>query len=284
MLCCHYGPTEYQPVPDNDRGDAGIEGFTITEGHCYQAFGCKEPTTTRVRYEAQRKKMTEDISKFIRNQRILARIFGSVKISKWVLFVPYFDSREIVAHATKKTSEVVAANLPYVEVGFRVVVSQESDFPLALNQLLSTNDARLRIDVNPATQQELSTWLTTHSPLAATLSDKLRKLPTLTDERKRNEFHEKVLKWYLEGQAILDLLRHYPEMYEKVIRAKLHRENYLVMASVSGKSPQEILTSSIQELLETFREHVSTLHSFSADKLAYETVADWLLRCPLDFP
>lgn len=43
LLATYYGPTEYQRVQDNDKGDAGIEGFTITSGHAYQAHGCEEP-------------------------------------------------------------------------------------------------------------------------------------------------------------------------------------------------------------------------------------------------
>jgi hypothetical protein len=93
-----------------------------------------------------------------------------------------------------------------------------------------------------------------------------------------------VLKWYLEGQEILEALRKYPEVFEKVLKAKSHRENFLVMATVSGNTPQEILTSSIQRLRETLQEQVRELHSFSAESLAHGAVADWLLRCPLDFP
>src|SRR5437588_2907309 len=123
LLTCHYGPTNYQKVPDNDRGDSGIEGFTITEGHAYQAYGCEgEPLKTADRYEKHRDKVTEDINKFIQNQAILSKIFGLVKITRWVLFVPYFDSKEIVIHASKKTTEVLDAKLPYVSDTFRVSV------------------------------------------------------------------------------------------------------------------------------------------------------------------
>lgn len=58
LLTCHYGPTEYQRVPDNDRGDAGIEGFTLSNGHAYQAYGCEEPLSTSERHAKQRDKMT----------------------------------------------------------------------------------------------------------------------------------------------------------------------------------------------------------------------------------
>ena len=46
ILAVHYGPTEYQQIPDHHRGDAGLEGFTRTDGHAYQAYGCEEPIST----------------------------------------------------------------------------------------------------------------------------------------------------------------------------------------------------------------------------------------------
>lgn len=284
LLTRHYGPTEYQPVPDNDRGDAGIEGFTIAGGHCYQAFGCEEPIGTGARYQAQRKKMTTDVGKFIANRTVLAKIFGTTRITRWVLFVPYADSKEIIVHASTKTSEVVQANLPYVADGFRVIVSQEEDFSSERDQLLSSSDMTLSVTAEPSTAEAIAEWAATNDRLAATLLEKIQRLPTITDDVVRQQFHAKVLKWFLEGQSILEALRQYPEIYEKVLRAKAHRENLLVMTAVSGNSPQEILTTSIKQLYEALRLEVRELHSFSAENLAHEGVADWLLRCPLDFP
>jgi hypothetical protein len=267
LLTCHYGPTEYQKVPDNDKGDAGIEGFTISDVHAYQAHGCEEPLSTTDRYEKQRDKMTRDINKFIENRSILEKIFGTVKITRWALFVPYWDSKEIVAHASKKTTEVIEARLPYVADTFRVVVCQEEDFVTERDQLINSGNKTLQLRAEPAT-----------------LEDKIRRLPTIRNDIDRRSFREKMLKWYLEGQEILEALREYPDVYAKVVEAKSHRANFLVMATVSGNAPQEILSSSIEGLLETLQREVKELHTFSAESLAHEAVADWLLRCPLDFP
>lgn len=282
LLTCHYGPTEYQKVPDNDKGDAGIEGFTISEGHAYQAYGCEEPLSTTERYAKQREKMTTDISKFIKNHAALQKILGTVRITRWALIVPYYDSKEILSHAAKKTAEVIDEKLPYVADKFRVVVCQEEDFYVARDQLIRAGAKTLEIQAGAATS--VASWIASNDSLAATLDTKLRKLPTLRNDEERRGFHDAVLRWYLEGQQILEALRTYPEVYEKTLKAKSHRENFLVMATVSGSSPQEILTSSIQDLRQTLKNEVSELHSFSADKLAHEAVADWLLRCPLDFP
>ncbi|MEO8052201.1 MAG: hypothetical protein ABI833_17460 [Acidobacteriota bacterium] len=285
LLTCHYGPTNYQRVPDNDKGDCGIEGFCVQSGHAYQAYGCEgEPLKTNDRYEKQRKKMTEDIAKFIKNRAMLQRIFGSVMISRWVLFVPYYDSKEIVIHASNKTAEVVAAGLPYVTGSFRVTVCHEEDFVIERDQLIRAGATTLQLSAGRATPAEVTAWTSANDALASTLEGKLLRLPTLTSAADRAAFHEKVLRWYLEGQTILRALRTYPDVYEKVVNTKSHRENFLVMAAVVGGTPQQILASSLQDLRDALRNEVRELHSFSAESLAHEAVADWLLRCPLDFP
>lgn len=284
LLTCHYGPTEYQTVPDNDKGDAGIEGFTILDGHVYQAYGCEEPLTTTERFEAQRDKMTKDIGKFINNAAVLAKIFGAVKIKRWVLFVPYYDSKNIVAHAAKKTAEVLQANLPYVANEFRVVVCQEDDFAVERDQLLNAGSRSLEIEATAATKAQITQWASSNDGLSSTLQEKIERLPTIKTDAHRKAFHDQVLTWYLNGQEIYEALRKYPEVYAKVRRAKSHRENFLAMANVSGAAPQNVLHSALKDLLEAFQVQVKELHAFSAEALSHEAIADWLLRCPLDFP
>ncbi|HXS97823.1 MAG TPA: hypothetical protein VN736_24660 [Candidatus Limnocylindrales bacterium] len=285
LLTCHYGPTNYQKVPDNDRGDAGIEGFTLSEGHAYQAYGCEgEPLKTLGRYQKQRNKMTDDIGKFIANRALLQKLLGAVEVTRWVLFVPYYDSKEIVMHAANKTEEVLKAQLPYVGQGFHVAIVHEEDFVIERDRLINAGTTTLQVASQPATPEQITDWTSSNDALAAKLQEKLARLPTLTTDEARQRFHGTVLKWYLEGQAILEALRKYPQVYEKVVGAKAHRENFLVMATVSGDAPQKILTSALHELLSTVQAEVRELHSFSAEALAHEAVADWLLRCPLDFP
>jgi hypothetical protein len=284
ILNVHYGPTEYQEVPDHDRGDAGLEGFTRGDGHAYQAYGCEEPISTSERYEKQRIKMTNDIGKFIENRPTLTRIFGTVQVTRWILFVPHYDSKEIVSHAAKKTAEVKAAALPYVADSFQVCVCQQSDFSVAESQLLSSAQRQLRISAEAPTPQQIVEWNQANQGPSQVLADKLLRLPTLSSVEVRTKFHSQVLDWFLKGQEILEGLRAYPDTFAKVKSAKSHRESFLVTGMVSGLPPQDHLMRSVNDLREALEQEVRELHRFSSESLAYEAVADWLLRCPLDFP
>ncbi len=285
LLSCHYGPTEYQKVPSNDKGDAGIEGFVAADGHAYQAYGCEEPVSTKKRYESQRDKMTRDISKFIKNKAALTSIFkNSVVIRRWVLLVPYCDSKDILSHAATKTDEVLAANLSYVSTDFRVVVCQEDDFQIARDQLLNANAGVLKLAVQSAPTGVVQSWATSNSALFATLDQKIGRMPSMSNALRRQSFCEQVLKWHLEGQSLLEALRSYPEIYQKVRAAKNHQENYLAMATLDTEATKESLKGPLDALKAALQKEVRELHSFNAETLSHEAVADWLLRCPLNFP
>ncbi|MEK8029710.1 hypothetical protein AACH06_02660 [Ideonella sp. DXS29W] len=284
ILSCHYGPADYQTIPDKDRGDAGLEGFCPSKGHAYQAYGCEEPVSVQERYEKQRGKMTTDIGKFIANAPILSKLLAPTKIRRWILFVPQFDSKEIVAHASKKTAEVLAANLPYVADDFRVMVCQEDEFAIERDKLISASTKGLQIKSAAITAADLAQWTSTNDVLLEALERKVARLPTLTSDAQRATFVQQVLTWYLDGQAVLDRLRGYPQVYEKVVATKSHREAFLAMTAMQGGKSNEILMATLKELRDTLEREAKELHNFSAEQLAYEAVADWLIRCPLDFP
>jgi hypothetical protein len=285
LLSCHYGPPDYQTIPDKDRGDAGLEGFCPSAGHAFQAYGCEEPISVQERYVKQRDKMTADIGKFIHNKGVLSKIFGTTRIRRWILFVPHFDSKDIVAHAAKKTAEVLAAGLPYVVTSdFRVMICQEDEFAIERDKLINATTQGLRIKTTPVTESELAQWTSANDVLLQVLERKVARLPTLVDGDRRASFVQKVLTWYLNGQALLDRLRSYPQVYEKVIATKSHREAFLAMSALKGATSNEVLIETIQELRDALEREAKELHNFCAEQLAYEAVSDWLIRCPLDFP
>ena len=284
LLARHYGPTNYQRVPASDRGDAGIEGFCLPDRAAFQCYGCEEPIGMSDRLKRQQVKMTTDIGKFVANKDKLAQIFGNLKLERWVFFVPYFDSKEIVAHAAKKSEEVIEAGLPYVGDGFRVLVSQESDYSVARDQLLSATPQGLKFLLPTVTPNDVSIWSDSNDSLLNTLKDKLTRLPHLAAQDKRDQFLHHVLQWYLTGQSVLDGLREYPQIYEKVLATKSHREAYLAMNALSGTAGNVVLQDTLKEFRATLKREASELHEFCAESLAYEAVADWLMRCPLEFP
>lgn len=285
LLGRRYGPAQYQKVPSRDRGDAGIEGFAVC-GHAYQCYGCEEPLGTEQRFEKQRDKMTTDIGKFIRNREKLARLFGTLKISRWCLFVPRFDGQRIVAHAAIKTNEVLNAGLPYVAEGFRVMVNDETEFSVERSVLWEQRPRALEIEIEHAEPAEVENWSSTNDRLVQVMDDKVSRLPTIASLDRAIEFRDEFVKLYLDGQNALQALREYqPIIYEKVVGLKTQKERSLRMASLlAAGPPQSLINNTIAAMVKALSEGEFNLSPSLAETLAYEAVADWLLRCPLDFP
>ena len=105
LLRARYSDHTLQEIPDAHSGDLGLEAFTH-DGVVFQCYAVQEPLTTKLRYERQRDKLTEDLNKLKRNKDALVDLFGSVKIQRYVLMVPRTNSRSLVAHAQTKAAEV----------------------------------------------------------------------------------------------------------------------------------------------------------------------------------
>src|SRR5437870_4568866 len=76
LLRSHYDPGQFQDVPDNHVGDFGIEGYSL-DGCVYQCYAAQEPLSPNARYEAQRDKITTDLTKFIDNHVDLEKVLGT---------------------------------------------------------------------------------------------------------------------------------------------------------------------------------------------------------------
>lgn len=284
LLMTHYGPGEYQPVPDKDKGDAGIEGYSLS-GHAYQAYGPEdEPLSTRERYERQRTKLTNDIKKFIDNKVILGQVLGKTRVSRWILLVPLFDSKDIIQHANKKTQEVIDAKLPYITTDFRILVQDESSFVLERNTLLNGRVSTISIDGEKASESEIAQWVDHHDTFVRVIDDKARRLTTLHDQSARIAFRKGIIKAYLDGQNVFVELRKYPTAYEAVRKIKSDKEQYLSLeiASLATANPN-ILMRSLEDLRLRIKS-VPGINDSLIDVIAWEAISDWVIRCPLDFP
>ena len=286
LLERRYGPAEYQKVPDRLQGDAGIEGFTISDGHAYQAYGPEEPLATEERYEKHRTKITNDIRKFIVNTKKLAPIFGDVKISRWTLLVPFFDDKKIVSHAAKKTQEVIDADLPYVDAEkFRVMVEHEEAFAIERDALISADLAEIEITPEPLSDLELADWADRNDELVASADAKIALLPTIRTQQARREFRDDIVKHHREGQAVLEELRKHPSAYEAIRKAKSEQERYLKSrGALAEGSPSNIFYEALDRIQDVVKDNVRGVSTYTIERVAWEVVSDWLLRCPLNFP
>jgi len=285
LLKRRYGVTEFQEIPDRDRGDYGLEGFA-RNGSVYQCYAAKEPLSTNELYAKQRNKITKDLSKFKDNKDDLIKIFGPTKISCWVLVVPRWESKDLLKHAEKKAEEIRNVNLPYVADGFFVHIATEEDFAVERQSLLDVGLAKIQVDpdeFNTATGED---WSEENDDLVKELNRKIEILNPRLDKNSLVQLKGKFIHHYIEGQNVLEILHSkYSDLYVAVKRLKTNREKFLETSSlIPTGAPADTFHIALSEFKNELTDEVKGLSNNMVEILGHEAVSDWLLRCPLDFP
>jgi hypothetical protein len=151
--------------------------------------------------------------------------------------------------------------------------------------LLLNNHDLLKVDLDPVEvpDENIKKWISEENELYRIIHDKIKRIPSVKDTDKYVELN---IKTYLEGQNILNRLhKEFPTLFEHLLKYKnaqeLEVENFSMMKS---EQPAEFLRESYKNFEELIKENLGNKISHSTIKyLSGEAVADWLIRCPLDF-
>jgi hypothetical protein len=118
------------------------------------------------------------------------------------------------------------------------------------------------------------------------LTSKLRKRAGTDAPSELEASVNEVVGWFLAREnAFEDLRLNAPQLHETLSAAISRRATRL---RLSGPSPDgsahEVLRAELDELTAELLLSVPNFALSSAHQLALGTLADWLMRCPLDFP
>ncbi|WP_147233290.1 MULTISPECIES: hypothetical protein [Brevibacterium] len=267
-------------MPDRNQGDLGIEAFSL-DGVAYQCYAAEEPLTAQARYVKQRDKLTTDLGKLRSNKRDMSKLLGNVELHRYVFLVHRHDSRQLISHASAKSSEVVGWELPFVHPGFQIVIETDDDYA-AEREALHAIPAPL-VEPPEVTEDDRWTWSEGNSDLRNTAYAKLEKIGTSPGTI--DSAIESLTKQYLKGENTLERLRTAsPEVHRGVIAARAQREDLLALEYPPGfNDTQGKLVEISREFAKALRTDFPMLSDSTAGMLAWSAVADWLMRCPLDF-
>jgi uncharacterized membrane-anchored protein YhcB (DUF1043 family) len=280
LLRSRHGDENYIAIPDEHTGDSGIEGYSLT-GIAYQSYAPDELCKPADLYEKQKKKITTDIKKFIDNKEKLSKLIYGTTINRWVLVVPRHVSQELLIHANKKTGEVLAQRLPYVDQGnFMILVMDRECFKVEEQALIEQGIHKLKIEPDHVTPEQIEEFGEHQLEHIDNIVRKLSKLPAST-EGKVDAAKSELVKRFITSENILQRLQEdYPQYYEHIQTLRLKREDDLSLEALSNDTPS--LEDQVNRFLPSL-EDSSKLHSENNMTIAWGSVSDWLMRCPLDF-
>ncbi len=273
------GAENVQKVPAKHKGDCGLDYFCLEKRVVYQCYAVEEQVDVAVRARKQKSKMTTDLGKFCDQSKGAAKIFAGYKIKRWILAVPLHDSREVVEHALKKTAEIIAKNLAYIDSEFQVLVHDRSDFDGDSWKRRVQLRNRIRPVVPPPTHEEVRAVAVGDQNLTDNLR---RKLQVRVDEADALEDAiDDALRVSLESQVAVEALRTIaPDAYENVTSLIAQRLRRLGFGS-RGVGSDDRLDAEIDGLKSSILAAVPNLDPGSAETIAFGAVSEWLMRCPL---
>jgi hypothetical protein len=285
LLALHYGPEDFQRVPDEHQGDLGIEAFTRT-GVGVQCYTPQGHLTIKQRYEKHRDKLSTDISKLVGNQDGLKAVLGQTTLKRWFFFIPDHDNKDLIAFANKKAVEVRSRCLPYICADFEIHIHDDGAFPIARNKLLGVADVQLRLSLPKVDATQIQDWASENDRFVQTIDGKLARVPTLQTRERQVEFRNLLVGKAIEGQNIMEQVRTLtPDLYERIIELKAARAASLLLESyMSTIEPADRLSSVVADYIAQLHEQVRVLPLGAGTILGYEAVCDWLALCNLNFP
>lgn len=277
----HHGGGELVEVPDDDRGDAGLEAFSL-DGCAYQCYAPEnEPLTASQRFTKQRKKIKDDVAKFVKNGEKLKKLLPSkLLIRRWILLVPRITTKRLHELAAELTEEIRSAQLPYVAENIMAVAQTLRAYEAAKHAVVAR---QLHVLELPPLEEPDFSGL--DDPLIEVMRKKLAKTVGFRIPGSRDALISRLLANFVAGRAHRDWVRdQYSELGDELEERLEDLEARLAMQyPLNDPEADQLLASVLADTESTVRGVLNTRASQSR-VISEGQVADWLMRCPLDFP
>ena len=282
LLQERHGALNLHKIPAKHKGDLGIDYYCTKELVAYQCYSVEEPIGVADRAGKQNAKITRDLLKLTKNADAVQQLFLGSPIKNWILLVPLHDSKDVNLHCSKKTVDLRNASHNCLDRTFEVGVQDQDAFPANVLTKSLASLSKINFSIPIPTQDDIAKW----SEGAPTLlNNAMTKFAKRASGDELQELVDASINWFLEGSALLEVLRtSLPDLHDGVLNAIASRTRKLQLAGPQGgPTPGGILSTELDGLTAAVRVAAPDLSLDQAEKIAYRTVSDWIMRCPLDF-
>jgi hypothetical protein len=286
---CHlrHAPGGYQPIPDRDRGDRGLEGHTTDgTGIGYQFYAPAAGLPIKDRRSRQNSKITKTVTDIIRHCNDLGEIVGRHTISKIYFLFPEHDSRFVNTHLrtqeVRLQAAITADAIIWLDPSVVLAVHTEDDFPLELAELRRVGASSLTLsDVSPS-EAEIEAFREELGEALPSAHEKVSRAVPAGRVGATLEFivTDRVAATTREAE----LETRDPLSYEDYLKTKRHERARVRRESVEGATAGKSLSELRERTADRIYETVGGLRVSDAERFADGAIAEWLLECSLDFP
>lgn len=277
----------YQPIPDQDRGDGGLEGFSTDGSGCgYQCHAPKAHYGIVERRTQQLRKIKRTVAALIDNRDLLATLVGGHVIREVRFLFPVCESRELVKEVRAQEAKLNAAcaeqSIAWLAASVVLSIHQADELLASeIAELVRTGASHARLPAVALEDDDVDRHL---KAAADELKGASGKLSERFGEDSVGELLRIVLADHLVGKQLdSHLAGHNPQIHEEYARLVAERRSRIQRQSLEGTTAARTLTQLGDELTTAILDSVPGLHRDDARSLAHGTVADWLIECPLSF-
>lgn len=276
----------YQELPAW-QGDLGIEGYTRT-GIVFQCYCPDENYNPDALYIKQRDKVTKDLGKLITNEKELKRYLGTIKIEKWIFVTPKYLNKDLIRHCSEKAEEYRQKKLDILSPTFDILVYDLDFFTEQIPLILEGKSKKIAINHSDETNENTSSWVNSEIELVKNANRKNSfRIPSNVTNRdsKIERLTQITISNFLNGNLTINQLEQkFPDDYENLVRVISQFEKKVEELCLTNSSNSNILYQNIEtELKLRIKNSFTYLNDSTIDRLTDQVLADWILRCPIDF-
>ncbi len=270
-------------------GDFGIEGFTST-GKVFQCYCPDNLTTTAELYEKQRDKITRDLRKLQTYEAQLKGYLGATKIKEWIFVTPEYKTKDLIKHCIDKAEETKMLGLQIIDTDFKVLIHDIDNFATEIFVALNADNKKIALlpDQLDAAPDKVIKWKEQSISLVDNAVRKHgKRFPANTVEldQKVNRLTNTTVEDFLNRESILRKWRNmHPDHYDRFIALVGQIENDVREKCMFPSNDNNERYDSINKMVDAkIRGSFPYLDETAILKLTRGVLADWLVRCPIDF-
>ncbi len=283
MLRFHYVSNNFWDVPDTDRGDLGLEFFTI-DGTLFQCYYPDKNVDMAAYKKKVQNKIRGDLKKLKTNEGEIAKLLDGVvvKVKRWVLLIPEMKSKDLIKYCNTKKKALLKDPPAFIDTDdFQVKIDTADSYPDGALFAKQIHAKTVDIPLAEVTDTEKAIWKEGHTEFSANIE---RKSDTFMGE-KATRFKDNVVKKYIQIEKFLDNLReNYPDLHELVedsARAQLEKiRNESLFEDALDK---QFVSNVVKGNEQAFSKHAKFMSDSNMQSLSFGYLSKWLAECYMDF-
>lgn len=281
VLRKHYGQPNFWIVPDQDRGDLGIEFFTA-DGTIFQCYYPDLEVDLATYKKKIQKKINDDLKKLKVNEKSISKLIGEIEIKQWVLLIQELKSKDLISYCDKKRRETISKAISYIDSKkFQVKIETADSFPDAKLYALNVHLKLIDIPLATVSDQDKENWKDGNVEFYGNIE---RKSQTILGDDSAN-FESKVVTKYIQIDKFLDQLREdHPDLFTQIedsawAQLEAMQEDSLFEDCINRDFIKQIVNNN-REAFEKYSKYFSDTNKQS---LAFGYLSKWIAECYMDF-